>query len=100
MWRGLRHLWRDLWGIDDVVALDGKQMGHVAAWRMRGDVYVKGDPVPHIENRSSYSLQTREGWWVNVGKGRITGCSDKPIMPTVANVYGELYRPLRRRFPC
>lgn len=95
MWPRLRHVWRDLWGIDDVVHLDPQHIGHVAAWRMRGELYAKGDPAPHLENRSTYSLQTREGWFANVAKGRVESWSVKPIHGTVANVYGELSSPRR-----
>lgn len=91
-----------IFGRPDVVDITNtiggdRRVGTVKAWGCAGKWYVAGDAVPHLSNRSTYSLATVEGWYVHVSQGRITSWSRKAIHGSVADVYGRLSGPKRRR---
>lgn len=72
------------------------RLGRVRCWGNRRAFYVEGEPVPHLlGGASTYSVQTEEGWYVNVAKGRLCGWSDKPIH----RVAGRTLLPQRHRVP-
>lgn len=80
---------RRFFGRDDVVILEDRSV-HIAAWERRGRVYVKGAEVPHMENKSSYSVLSREGLWLHVAKGKIASASRKPVMGTQVSLWGRV----------
>jgi len=75
-----------------------RRVGRVRAWGWGGRRYRTGDAVPHLRNRSSYSVQTTDGWFVHVVHGRIDSWSRHPVQESVADVHGRLgrARPTRR----
>ena len=85
--------------VDVTNAIGGaRRIGHVKAWGCEGTRYQAGDRVPHLRNRSTYSIPTAEGFWINVGQGVIVSWSAKPVMDTVADVYGRVrIAPVRGR---
>lgn len=78
---------RRAFGVHDLVdvrdATGARRIGHVRAWLCAGRLYRTGDAVPHFDGWSTYSLQTLEGWWVNIVNGRLVDWSVKPIHPAV-----------------
>ena len=75
-----------------------RRIGTTKAWGCSGHRYVGGDAVPHLRNRSTYSVATVGGHWVNVVNGRIDSWSVKPIHDSVADVYGRMrVAPIRGR---
>lgn len=93
MKRGLLRLFRrpDVVEITNVIG-GMSARGTVKAWGCAGKRYVTGDAVPHLDNRSTYSVATTEGWYVHVTQGRIDSWSEHPIHDTVADVYGTVRR--------
>jgi len=89
---------------DDLVTLDGRQ-GNVPGWGRRGQVLVKGSAVPHILGHSTYAIQTRQGGWVNIVRGKVESWATKPIFGSVVDLSGRLRSggvrisrtPIRRR---
>ena len=88
--------WMDaIFGCPDIVDVTNtiggdRRVGHVKAWGCEGNRYVTGAQVPHLANRSTYSVLAVEGWYVHVSQGRIVSWGKKPIHGTVADVYGRL----------
>lgn len=74
-----------------------RRVGRVRAWDWGGRRYVTGDAVPHLRGRSSYSVQTEEGWFVHVVEGRIDSWSKKPVQDTVVGVDGQFVHGVRAR---
>lgn len=81
-------------GRDDIVAIDmgaaGYRIGRVRAWGRHGRRYYRGDPAPHMNNLSTYSVETVEGWFVTVAKGKVASWSVKPICSPVVKVNGKV----------
>lgn len=81
---------------DDLVVIRDRtgvvRRGHVAAWGRGGMSYRGGDPAPHMADLSTYSLQTREGWFVTVVRGKIMGWCETPAATIVIDVHGRRRR--------
>ena len=67
-----------------------RRVGRVRAWGWRGRRYQTGDRVPHLRGRSTYSVQTDEGWFIHVVQGRIDSWSRHPVQDTVADQFGRI----------
>lgn len=81
----------DVVDVTNAIGTSGRRVGHVKAWGCTGKRYTTGDRVPHLRNRSTYSIPTVEGWWVNCAHGRIASWSGKPVMDTSADLYGRVH---------
>ena len=82
-----------LYGYDivDITNPNGdRYVGKVKAWGCTGQRYSVCSVVPHLRNRSTYSVPTTEGAWVNVAQGKIASWSWKPVMDTIADVHGRV----------
>ena len=88
------------WGqiVDVTNAIGGaRRVGRVRAWGWRGRRYQTGDQVPHLRGRSTYSVQTTQGWFIHVVQGRIDSWSRHPVQDTVADQFGRIGRARMRR---
>ena len=80
----------DFVDVTNPIGMSGRRIGRVKAWGCTGKRYQAGDRVPHLRHRSTYSIPTTEGFWINVAQGLIVSWSDKPVMDTVADLYGRV----------
>ena len=84
---------------DDLVTvmnLNGEsRTSWVRGWAGTGRGYITNEKVPHIHGHSSYSIETKDGWWVNVAKGRIQDWSVKPTMGSSVQYRGKFGGALR-----
>ena len=77
--------------VDVTNAIGGaRRVGRVRAWGWRRRRYQTGDRVPHLRGRSTYSVQTTEGWFIHVVQGRIDSWSRHPVQDTVADQFGRI----------
>lgn len=84
--------------VDVTNAIGGaRRVGRVRAWGWRGRRYQTGDQVPHLRGRSTYSVQTTQGWFIHVVQGRIDSWSRHPVQDTVADQFGRIGRARMRR---
>ncbi len=87
--------------VDDAVFV-GPRKGTIGAWAGDGRTYKIGSVVPHsARGHSTYSIQTRQGWWISVVQGRIETWSRRPIHPTVLDADGAVWKgePGSDRYP-
>lgn len=95
----LVDLWFRYFGRDDLVRIDvpgGYRVGKVRAWGCRGRTYMRGDAVPHMKGHSTYSVETVQGWWVCVAKGKVASWSVKPICSPIVRRDGKVLLSGRR----
>jgi len=97
--RGINTLLRrsDTVDVTNEIGASGRRVGKVKAWGRAGKRYTNGDAVPHLKGRSTYSVQTTEGWFVNVSAGKIMSWSRRAIHTTVADTSGRIVTPGWRR---
>ena len=67
-----------------------RYIGTTRAWGCTGQRYTAGAVVPHLRRRSTYSVATTDRVFINVAQGRIASWSRKPVMDTVADLYGRV----------
>lgn len=87
----------DIVDVTNAIGNSGRRIGRVKAWGCTGRRYTNGDTVPHLRNRSTYSVQTMEGFFVNVAQSVIASWSQKPAMDTVADSWGRFGTPKARK---
>lgn len=84
---------------DDLVTvtnLNGEtRTGMVSGWARNGWIYLGGQKAPHIHGHSSYSIETKDGWWVNIAQGRIQDWSVRPTIGACVFYTGKLGGALR-----
>lgn len=89
----MRWLRRYLGAYDIVHCIDltgAARATRVRLWHCAFLQYGEGDAVPHLSNgHSTYTIQTRAGWCVNIAQGRVRGWSDKPIHASVVDDRGR-----------